>query len=227
MIEVGIRHAWDLPILHLAEDGTKLPFDIASRETVFYNLRSTKRIRETVNELTRRSEIIRAQWEHMPPDRVPQVSKLFADSMRRLSEKYLLDPVLEAKRNAIRATCDELRKIVELIETDFERNRPDAKPLEDFIDQFAQISRTLRDKTDVYREIVHTQHKRNGARLHAELILERLRQLQRDFDRLIRQLQDAGSGEADFKKAVSTVNSIVEKAESIENICQFDRLPSV
>jgi hypothetical protein len=226
MFEVGVRQAWDLPILHLVKDDTQLPFDIASRDTVFYNLRSKQLVEKAVAELGKRAKLVHKQWMETPPHLVPQVSQIFATSMRKLSEKYLMDPVCEAKRNTIRNICDEFRGLVSLIEEDFERNHPHAKPLKEFVDQIAQISRTLRDKTDVYREIAQTQQKDNGSRKRVEDVLEMFRQLQRDFDRLIRQLYDASSSEDDFVAAIESINAIITKAEIIESSCLSHKLPT-
>lgn len=38
LYEVGVRHSFRMPIVHLAEEGTKLPFDNAQHDTIFYDL---------------------------------------------------------------------------------------------------------------------------------------------------------------------------------------------
>lgn len=61
MYEIGIRHAFNRPIIQIAQSGQKLPFDLGTERTIFFNLNdlrdvdaAKKKIQTTV--ITSRSE---------------------------------------------------------------------------------------------------------------------------------------------------------------------------
>lgn len=55
--ELGVRHSVRKPVIHLAEMGTKIPFDVGGMRTFFYDLTNPSQIRKSLKELV---ESIRA-----------------------------------------------------------------------------------------------------------------------------------------------------------------------
>lgn len=221
MFEVGVRHAWDLPMLHLAEGAwrDKLPFDIATRDTIFYSLRSAAAIAKAVDELRSRVRHWRQGFESTPVGVVPTIHELLGKSLRKLAERFSLDSLFKAKQGLLHSFCQRLRRNRRLVADDTERNKIGAKPLADFVPDFVAISHELRATVDVFEEIARTQHKDNGPRRRCEPILNRIKGLQRDLDKLVLHLENGGSADQDFDQAVSTIDAIVDKAEAIELDC--------
>ena len=49
--ELAIRHATKKPFIQIAEEGTKIPFDVADMRTIFYNLNLPRKLFSAINSL--------------------------------------------------------------------------------------------------------------------------------------------------------------------------------
>src|SRR5207247_2503364 len=118
MYEVGVRHAWDLPLIPLAEKGTPLPFDLQDYSTIFYSLHSKAAIKDAVRKLAQR--VKRIQDLTSVNSRVPaRMLPVFFHAMFALGRRYSLDPLFTAKARTLHLLTEQLRKIQREIEKDF------------------------------------------------------------------------------------------------------------
>ncbi len=58
MYELAIRHATKKPVILLIKSGEKIPFDIATERTIFYDLGDIESVENTREELTRQAQFI-------------------------------------------------------------------------------------------------------------------------------------------------------------------------
>jgi hypothetical protein len=127
MFELGIRQAWDLPVIQMAKAATrKLPFDIQSRYTVFYKLDKSgavEAIRKVVHVLGQIDLVTRST----PSGAVPRYSQVFSHAMGQLGHRYCLDAVFEAKRTVIDTLLERMQKIQHVLISDYELQQPTAK----------------------------------------------------------------------------------------------------
>lgn len=218
MFEVGVRQAWDLPIIHLCEFGTDLPFDIRSRDTVFYSLSNQENVDQAQKQLADRAAEHARKLESIPPGVVPVISEVFGRAMEILGRRYALDPVFRGKRDAMVVLRDQLRNIGEQIRIDIEKGSANPNSLADHADSVAVLARELRAKVHVFHELATNVPKR-GPRLRCEPLLVRMKDLQSDLNTLMRHLKDAGSTQQAFDTAEQIVNDMIDRVESIKSDC--------
>jgi len=95
MYEVAVRHATRKPIIHICEEGTKLPFDIIDQRTIFYknDMLGVKELK-TALILMIKEAIKEKQFSDNPIYNATK-SKIFNDSIadkpEKNFEKYLLE----------------------------------------------------------------------------------------------------------------------------------------
>lgn len=219
MFEVGVRQAWDLPIIHLASRDTILPFDVRSRDTVFYLIEDEQDVANAQQKIGKRARTILERMANAPAGVVPVVSEVFGKAMRILGRRYSLDAVFAGKRDAMQFACAQLRQIRTLIASDFEQGRPNAHPLKHHVDSVESLSSDLRSKVYVFESLASSLNKNDGPRVRCEPLLKRMKSLQWDLDKLTKHLRNVGSSASDFDQAELIIDDIIDKAESIRTDC--------
>ncbi|MCX2836807.1 hypothetical protein OQ279_01475 [Salinimicrobium sp. MT39] len=95
MYEVAVRHATRKPIIHICEEGTKLPFDIIDQRTIFYknDMLGVKELKTALTSMIK--EALKEKQSSDNPIYNATQSKIFIDSIadkpEKNFEKYLLE----------------------------------------------------------------------------------------------------------------------------------------
>lgn len=56
LYEIGVRHASSKPCIHIAQEGTHLPFDVTQFNTIFFDVSDVQSHRRTLSEIRRHAE---------------------------------------------------------------------------------------------------------------------------------------------------------------------------
>lgn len=214
MFEVGVRQAWDLPLLNLAESTTSLPFDVQSRDTVFYSLKSKTECIESIEQLQTRAQRLLRNIAATQPGQVLVVSEIFGNAMHALSQRRTLDLLLVAKRNALQLLCAQMRGISDAVHVDLEKGRS-GNPLEHHVGSVQCVSHDLRAKVNVIENMINTHSPNAAQRQLCDPIVTNIKRLQKDIDNVIRQLQCGRSSRAAFAKAEKLMGVVIENSEHI------------
>jgi len=93
MYEIGIRHAWGLPLIPIALEGTPVPFDLSQVQVVFYGSPST------ASSKTAAQRKIRASIKKLAAARAREST--FAEALYSVARRYEWDSVLEALKDSL------------------------------------------------------------------------------------------------------------------------------
>jgi len=218
LYEIGIRHAWDLPLVLMAENGTTLPFDLSGHDTVFYTLSATDGAGdpEAAQKLRQQIEAI----ENRPPHATSTGANGFAAAMEILGARHhSLDAVFDAKSNRINSLCDALRNIKSEIEKDSEKGKVASSPLSLFVDPVSKAFSELRTSHKVFEIIAHGQRKTTEPRKRCDPLLKRIAELQKLGSKLNRLLGKLRGTEADFRRICTEIDATITVAEDIAHDC--------
>lgn len=144
MYELGISHAWNLPVILIALTGLTLPLDIKELDTVFYELpTNTTHCKETIKEIKKRmSNIAKKKHKNVP----------FEQGMAAIGKSYSMDGVYAAFEDAL----NDMHKSLGLCKHDLKFN--DVWSKSDTIEALAQGLRqtfkSLSDKIHPFQTIV-------------------------------------------------------------------------
>ncbi|MCU0815350.1 MAG: hypothetical protein MUF74_02370 [Cypionkella sp.] len=93
MYEIGIRHSFNLPIVQIAQKGQKLPFDLGTERTIFFDLTDIREVEVAKRTLLATVNTAMSQSYSGPVDRTLKRSAVFpkdrtiAEAIETLSEK--------------------------------------------------------------------------------------------------------------------------------------------
>jgi hypothetical protein len=214
MYEVGIRHAWDLPLILMAERGTELPFDVHAHSTIFYSLGNDNEITKTRQQLRQQS----ASLNH-DSDAHSLRSIIFRQAMASLGQSYSMDAVFIAKATTLTTFCEELRRVRDGMDKDFERGSVHAQPLEHFRNSVVDAFHELRTKTRVFESIAAAQHSAHRALRRCEPLLRRMTRLQQKGVQLQELLNKLPGTVRDFQEMKRLINGIIKQAGSLCRDC--------
>lgn len=91
LIEVGIRCAWCLPIVPIAEEGTVLPFDIAALGTVFYEVLKGRQQRARAYLAAQEKIVAQIASIERGESQVSLLKQAFKKAVRPMMRSYLFD----------------------------------------------------------------------------------------------------------------------------------------
>jgi len=122
MFELGVRQAWDLPVIQMIEEDLKnrnhnLPFDVQGRNTVIYSLASQKTIQAAIASTSQQiDDISRSELNGS----VPEYSIVFGRAMRRLSARYLAIHISRLKHAHFDEFIRDIEQILDEMQNDYE-----------------------------------------------------------------------------------------------------------
>lgn len=80
MYEVGVRHSFNLPIIQFAQQGQRLPFDLATERTIFFDLAKLDSVEEAKNRIGAAEAAISGGEKYLGPvSRALNVAAVFSD----------------------------------------------------------------------------------------------------------------------------------------------------
>ena len=217
MYELGIRHAHCLPVIHMAEEGTSLPFNIQAINTVFYSLRPKGGVQAARDRLRSEVKEVIADLHHVfsPPD--PK-SGIFAKKLWERGKYREFDAVFKTKVNVLIALRQRLVGIKQEMENDFEKGKTGVKPLPEFAPRIIAEFTELRDKVGLCETIALDQQD-SSAKERCLQVLGQMKRLQADGNALAAFLESATSSKKSFEKACAWLDDLISTTWEIQNAC--------
>jgi hypothetical protein len=215
MYEVGVRHAWGAPVVHVAEVDTKLPTDISQYNTLFYSFDSEHSTNEAVAKL---KKMATSALRKRPADTNGSLAAqepVFAEARKVYARRYALDAVFNAKKSAVKALCAGLRHIHHEMDEDFERGLAGAKPLRSFKTPIIKAFAELRTKVFVFEAILADNEEPADSHVRCRAVLGKLKLLNDDGLDLKAAVWTASSSETDFRRVAGKIDNIIQKAEDL------------
>jgi hypothetical protein len=215
LYEVGIRQAWDLPHVPLAERGTPLPFDLKDCATVFYSLQSEKEIALAVRRLAAQVEEIETKLQRATSRTPPRMIAAFGEAMAVLGRAYSFDPLFTEKLDALKRLLERLRRMKHEMGRDYQLDNPASKPLSSHAELLDDELNDLAAKISVVERIVlNTQHL-DVPRVQCDGLLEQMKSLQSKGWQLIRSWKKAKGMRRDFQEAIRQMDGLIAFAHAL------------
>ncbi len=215
MYEVGVRNAWDLPLIVLAEIGTKLPFDVQDQNTVWYALESKTSVLAATRELTKRVRSIGEKLEAPNPRVPPRILPMFSEAMATLGSRYSLDSLFVGKANTLKRLMRQIRRLSRELAKDYESGNLSSSPLKCHADALTAELDSFASALEVFDDIVVDTNHQASPRSHCDGILRDMKLLQRNGWRLLKKLKEAPGSGNDFARAIREFDSLLESCQAI------------
>lgn len=65
--ELALAHGWKKPVVHVAQLGTRIPFDVVDQRTIFYDLKDLASVEEGINALRKSAEAAVSKADFVNP----------------------------------------------------------------------------------------------------------------------------------------------------------------
>lgn len=211
LIEIGIRLAWNLPILLVAKAGTPLPFDILAQFTVFYDLETKNGDKKAQSSLARRAKLLLQRPEGM----LSAGSIALKKGLEELGHRQVIAALFHAKQKIVESFVEGMQKVLRELENDFERGKTAVRALEEFARMVESEFEELEQKENVIRLILKIPRAPRHFHSGCSQLLNRIHRLYRRGTALRSFLKSASASKANFRKAESKIRRIISDAESI------------
>ena len=215
MYELGIRQAWNLPLVPIALKGQNMPFDVKVLNIVFYELPITTK---AINEAKRD---IRKQIRNIIKDE--QSNIIFERANAIISKSYSMDAVYESFEQALndmhhslgKCRHDMLSKII----------WDDKISLEDLAEDVANIFEKMSDKTYVYDQIaMRNICDPDSLDTQFTSLLRKVDQLDREGDRIAKIVMMEGKNFDKKTKSISKIDELMVKVRKIAKLIKHKKL---
>ncbi len=144
MYEIGLRHCFNLPIVHLSQEGEKPPFDLAAERIIFFDINNLASVEEAKNKIQSACRIaLDAKPFKSPVVRALEAESLLATMTNVPKSASVLEKLNSINDNIARVS-DNLESIYDLIgeipaHVDFYSPEVDTSRLEEFLRVFDRI----------------------------------------------------------------------------------------
>lgn len=208
MYELGVRQAWNLPVIQIAPDVTALPFDIQDINTVAYGNPTAKGdVRHAKAELKRRLRAV----EHKA-----ETPRIFADMFKKAREPFQMDAIRRAAYLAMRDLIGSLRERIREVEG--EVNRASDEAFRNLAVLVRDPLKSLRDKRHVLVGIAEdAKDEQLVARLKA------LGELGAMGDQVVQMLENEARTSRTLKKVQEALGNIKGRAQRFAEELEPDR----
>ncbi|WP_437196655.1 hypothetical protein [Roseovarius sp. MS2] len=116
MYEIGLRHCFNLPIVHLAQNGEKPPFDLASERIIFFDINDLSSVDEAKGKILRACKAaMDAKPFRSPVVRALELESLFASASEIPRPRDLLE-----KLDALEMNLDDVSSDLSILSISYD-----------------------------------------------------------------------------------------------------------
>ena len=214
MYEVGVRHAWDLPIILLAKKGTKLPFDLRDCNTIYYEL---DRSSEAVKAVRKHIEEIHKELQNANPRRPVCLQTVFAEAMRELSQIHSLGMLFQIKHKILDSVIDRLCDI----RTEVHKESPidgsrEPKSMSAVAELNVKAFDLLATKVAVLEGALESVNHNGTA--HCAQVLDRMKGLQLEAVDMYKRWREARGTYDNYQMGLRDLDSLIERFRGFKGL---------
>lgn len=209
MYEIGIRHAWALPIICLAEKGTVLPFDLHDHATIFYSTESSDTIEVARKQLSDKAKAVAKSG----PRKAGVVGQVLAKAMERCSNRYALDILFVGKRAALESLIAWMRDIRRDMNRDL--NGVNEELAKGYAGQIGTRFDNLGMSVSTFRSTLTACEQKPEKTPGCVSLLDRMDELQERGVRIVHALHGSKGAAKDFKRAMDEILKVITDAEAL------------
>lgn len=213
MYELGIRQAWNLPLVPIALKKQKLPFDLVVLRTAFYKLPIAKKsIDEAKKEIRKQIlSILKGEYKNV----------IFERAISIIGKSYSMDAVYEAFKDALNDMHESLEDCKhDLSYTDTWQNK---NVLLDLARKITGIAKTMSDKTHAFKTIARGHvYDPDSSDKYLISLIDRVDGIQHNINTIVRLLNQGKPIKIKQRKhkIQSKIQLIIQRIEQIALKCK-------